>query len=253
MSITLASSHSPEERRREPRSALSIAVAVRERGRSAITAQLADLSPYGCQLTRMILVHPDAQVWVRLPGLESQSMRLAWSDAGRFGFAFETPLHPAVVARFVPSAEATPAPSAPVAPPATVAAPLQSRREQILCGITGSDRSPLQARKQPSGLGLGGRIIRLVRRRTDHRLERRFADAVPIGTALAIDGQPVELCNVSASGIRVRGALGEAGIGQRLAVEFTGCEPLTGHVVWRNDHEAGIALPERSIDLVAQD
>ncbi len=234
------------ERRRQGRAPLGIEVFTRERSRSAASARLTDLSSFGCCVENVVLVQRDAQVWIRLPGLESLAVRLVWSDGIRFGFEFETPLHPAVASRFLPMAGSHAA--------ATINRPLGhdpllSRREQILSGIAGSDHSPLQRKKKPSGLGIMGRINRTVARQVDHRAERRYADAVPESTGLSIGDAPVRVINVSPSGMKVRGELGERDIGDEVPVAFDGFEPMTGQLVWMSGMEAGIALPPHSIEL----
>lgn len=234
------------ERRRKGRAPLGIEVYIRERSRSATAARLLDLTSFGCCVENMILVQRDAQVWIRLPGLESLAIRLVWSDGARFGFEFETPLHPAVATRFLPSAGSH---AAAMLNRTDHHDPLLSRREQIMSGISGSDHSPLQRKKQPSGLGMIGRINRIVTRQVDHRAERRYGDAVPENTALSIADAPMQVINVSPSGMKVRGDLGERDIGTTLPVTFDGFEPMTGQLVWINGREAGIALPPHAIEL----
>lgn len=234
------------ERRRQGRAPLGIEVFVRERSRSAHSARLIDLNSFGCCVENLVLVQHDAQVWVRLPGLESLSVQLVWSDGGRFGFEFDTPLHPAVATRFMPVSGSH---GAATLNRTASHDPLLSRREQIMAGIAGSDHSPLQRRKKPSGLGIMGRINRTVARQVDHRAERRYCDAVPASTALSIADVPVRVINVSPSGMKVRGDLGERDIGDELPVAFDGFEPMTGQLVWINGAEAGIALPPHSIEL----
>ncbi|HEX4848877.1 MAG TPA: hypothetical protein VFV30_12090 [Novosphingobium sp.] len=235
------------ERRRQGRAVLGIPVSVRERGRSALTARLADLTSFGVRIDDMVLVQPGAQLWVKLPGLESLSVQLVWSSGASAGFVFDTPLHPAVAARFMP-AKGSHADAA-LTLPVHGHDPLLSRREQIMAGIAGSDHSPLQRKKKPSGMGLYGRINRTVSRQADTRAERRYGDAVPEGTALSIGGTPAEVLNVSPSGLKVRCDMGERDIGTELGIAFDGFEPMTGQLVWINGPEAGIALPPQSIEL----
>lgn len=236
------------ERRRQGRAMLGIEVSVRERGRSAMSARLVDLASFGCQVDGLVLVQHGAQIWIRLPGLESLAVQMVWTDGLKFGFEFDTPLHPAVATRFMP-AEGSHA-AATVSNVIPFADPLLSRREQIISGIAGSDLSPLQRKKKPSGMGLHGKISRLVTRQADHRAELRYSDAVPEGTALRIEGVAVQVVNVSPSGMKVFGRFGATEIGDDVAVEFAGFEPMAGQLVWLNGAEAGIALPPQSIDLV---
>lgn len=235
------------ERRRQGRAPLRLPVSLRERGRTALPASVLDFSALGCRVEGLITGPGQEQVWIKLPGLESLAAYRMWSAGALAGLAFERPLHPAVAARFMPAAgsHAAEALVAPLDGPD----PLLSRREQIISGIAGSDLSPLQRRKRPSGLGMFGRIGRTVSRSVDHREERRYADAIPEHTALAIGGTEVSVLNVSPSGIKIGGLSGEREIGEKLDLAFTGFPPMTGELVWMNRTEAGIALPPASIEL----
>lgn len=248
MTISIERNSDFAERRRECRNPLTAEVSFRERGRSAMKARLVDLNSFGCCVEGMILVRRDAQLWIRLPGLENLPVQLAWTDGARFGFRFDTPLHPAVADRFMPVEGS----HAAAAPEQTCDNDNQmlSRREQILSGITGSDLSPLQRRKQPTRLGLLGRISRLISRQADHRSEPRYDDAVAHGSSLVVAGRPVRVVNVSQSGIKVHGNLGRNGIGDRVALEFENFCSVTGQVVWMKGQETGIALPPQSIEVV---
>ena len=235
------------ERRRQGRAPLGLTVALRERGRSAMEARLLDFSALGCQIDGLIIGHGNGQVWIKLPGLESLAAQRVWSTDNIAGLAFDAPLHPAVAARFLPAPGSHAA--AAVDLPFAARDPLLSRREQIVAGIAGSDASPLQRRKQPLGTGMSGRINRMVSRNVDHRAERRYADAIPEGTALAIAGENVDILNVSPSGIKIKGALAEREIGEAIDLTFEGFPAMTGQLVWINGNEAGIALPPASIEL----
>lgn len=238
------------ERRRAPREAVQFAVAVRERGRSALVVRAAELTALGCRIEGYLTVAEGTQVWVKLPGLESVAGQVVWSLDGTVGIAFERPLHPAVAARFIPGAAAeAPAPAANDGAAPTLDHSLLSRREQIVAGIVAAERSPLQRRKGKSGLSLAGFITRQVARQIDTRAEPRFADAIPNSPgALRVAGAEAEVRNVSSSGLSVRGApAGE--IGDQLEVEFEGFEAYSGRLVWRRDDAAGIALPPQTIDL----
>lgn len=236
------------ERRRHGRAPLGIAISVRERSRSASNAQLVDFSALGCRVDGLLVIDRSAQFFVKLPGLESQPVRLAWLDGNQAGLEFEAQLHPAVASRFLPAngsiaARTVNAPSHD---------PLLSRREQIMAGIAGSDMSPLQRKKQPSGLGLFGRIDRRVSRQVDHRAERRYSDAVPPSTQLSVEGELTKVLNVSPSGMKVRGDLIAREIGDPVRIEFEGFPEMTGQLVWMSGTDAGISLPPHSIELFDQ-
>ena len=235
------------ERRRQGRSPLSLTIALRERGRSAMDVRLIDFSALGCQVDGLIVGPGNAQVWIKLLGLDSLAAQRIWGTGNQAGLAFDMPLHPAVAARFLPAPGSHAAAAA--AAPFETRDPLLSRREQIVAGIAGSDFSPLQRRKQPLGLGMIGRINRTVSRSVDHRAERRYADAIPEGTTLEIAGEGMRVLNVSPSGIKVKGALDERDIGDKIDLAFAGFPAMTGQLVWINGDVAGISLPQASIEL----
>ena len=245
--------HRPDfvERRRAARSAASLSVAMRERGRSALHVALQDLSPFGCRVEGYGAVTAGSQVWIKLQGLESLCGHVAWAEGLVAGIEFEIPLHPAVAARFVPPAEAPRhnALEMPVTTPLPANDELLSRREQIIHGIVGSERSPLQKRKGRTGLGLDGFISRQVMRRADTRAEERFAEAVSSAPgALRVAGCEAVVGDVSTSGLKVRAAL-EVAIGDKVTVEFEGFEPYEGTVVWLREGSAGISLPPDTLEL----
>ena len=83
--------------RRSPRVPLACTSGMRRSGGSGVTVQILDLSPEGFRVETHLELAPGADVWVRLPGLESRHARVVWADRFRFGCAFAEPLHPAVV------------------------------------------------------------------------------------------------------------------------------------------------------------
>ena len=85
------------ERRRTPRVAISLAASLRERGRSAFTVKMVDLSGNGCRLEIGSALEVGTWVWLKLPGLEPRYSRIAWSRGGFAGIEFEAPLHDAVI------------------------------------------------------------------------------------------------------------------------------------------------------------
>lgn len=235
------------ERRRHGRAPIGIAMSVRERSRSAMQAQLVDFTALGCQVDGLVVIERQSQFYVKLPGLESQPARLIWTDGSRAGLEFEAQFHPAVAARFLPASGSHAAHA--VATAGESHDPLLSRREQIMAGIAVSDHSPLQRKKQPTGLGMFGRIDRRVSRQVDHRAERRYSDAVPPSTQLAVEGELAKVVNVSPSGMKVRGNPIAREIGDPLRIEFEGFPEMTGQLVWMSGTYAGISLPPHSIEL----
>lgn len=248
MGISFARTPGMTEKRRSGRPPLGITATMRERGRSAAQVSVTDLSPYGCRIAGYIQVSPDAQTWVRLPGLASQAVRTIWSDGAVMGVEFDAPLHPAVAARYMPSAGSH---AANHDAALTGVDPLLSRREQIMAGIVSSDHSPLQRRKSRTGLGMLGRISRTHRRSVDHRFEERHGEGLEGGPRdVLVSGAAGQIANVSPSGLRLRMQEPPGWtIGMELAVAFPGCEEITGKLVWMNDTEVGISLPPQAIDL----
>ncbi|HUQ13278.1 MAG TPA: PilZ domain-containing protein [Novosphingobium sp.] len=104
MEITLFRDPEAGERRNARRAECELEVTVRQRGCFAIPAHVVDLTIAGCRIVGGGPYAHGSEVWVRLPGLESQTARVIWSDGTTSGGAFERPLHPAVAARLLPAA-----------------------------------------------------------------------------------------------------------------------------------------------------
>lgn len=249
MAISFTRNSGIVEKRRTARPPLGIEAAVRERGRSGAHVSVTDFSAYGCRIEGFCQINREAQIWIKLPGLVSQPVRVIWVSGTSMGVEFEAPLHPAVASQYLPQAGSHAARQA--GGHVAVHDRLLSRREQIIAGITASDQSPLQRRKKPSGMGMFGRISRTCQRSADHRFEIRYGEGLDHGPReVTVDGLTARIGNVSPSGIKIR--LPEPQdweIGRELPVEFEGCPPITGKLVWRNRSEAGVSLPERTIDL----
>lgn len=232
------------------RSACAFDIIVRERGRSAVACLTTDLTPYGARLSGVRRFEPDSEMWLRLPGLESQTVRVIWSQGGTIGVAFVQPLHSAVFARFLPAdtrLTLVDAPAMPLTMPSEIAA--LSRREQILRGFGGAQEGPQCSIKKPLGGGMSAMIRRSVTRRANHRGEQRFADEVRTGPMrLMVDNYPAKVRNVSASGLRIVADL-DADVGTRVAVEFDGFDAMAGRIVWRRAEEIGVSLPPNSLAL----
>ena len=91
------------ERRAVRRPGCALDVTVRQRGRFAVAAATADLTARGCRVAGAGPFARHSEMFVRLPGLESQTARVVWSEGAVTGLAFARPLHPAVYARFLPA------------------------------------------------------------------------------------------------------------------------------------------------------
>ena len=232
------------------RSACALDITVRKRGRSAFAGSTADLTPYGARISGAGRFDPDSEMWLRLPGLESQTVRVIWLQGGTIGVAFVQPLHPAVFARFLPTHSRLTLVDAHLMPlTMTAAIAGLSRREQILRGWGGAQDGPQRHMKEPIGGGMSGLIRRSATRRVDQRGEERFADEVQTGPMqLTVDGYPAQVCNVSASGLKIAADL-DAEVGTRVAVEFEGFDAMAGRIVWRCAEDLGVSLPPNSLAL----
>lgn len=249
MAINFARTTGNVEKRRAPRAPLGIEASMRERGRTAMDVKVLTFSPFGCQISGFLPTAGDGQAWLKLPGLESQAVTLVWSNGTCLGVEFDRPLHPSVAARYLPAAGSHAAAYAASHPAANDR--LLSRREQIMAGIVASDFSPLQRRKQPTRLGMFGKIARASVRKADHRFEARYGDNLDQGPSkVTIDGMSGSVCNVSSSGLRAfMPSVLEREIGEKVLVEFDGFDPIKGRIVWMNQTELGLSLPQQTIEL----
>lgn len=249
MTISFAQDAGITEKRRAPRAGLGVDAALRERGRTALPVKVKTFSAFGCQVDGYVPTAPDGHAWLKLPGLESQMVTVIWSRGTSLGLSFDRPLHPSVAARYLPVAGSHAAAYAASHPAANDS--LLSRREQIMAGIAASELSPLQRRKQPSGLGLSGKISRTCHRQSDHRFEPRYGDDLQHGPReVMIKDTAGTVRNVSPSGLRVAlPSLGGIEIGREVDVTFDGFEPIAGRIVWIGDGECGVSLPSQTIEL----
>lgn len=242
------------ERRSMRRAACALEVTARQRGRFAVAASTFDLTPYGARLSGAGPFEPDSELWLRLPGLESLTVRVIWSAGPTTGVAFAQPLHTAVYARFLPAdgrLTLVTAPSVPTTMPMTMPAEIARlpRREQIVRGFGAAQESPQRYTKKPIGGGIAGMIRRAAPRHAEHRREERFADALRTGPMrLTVGAYPAQVRNVSASGLKVVADF-EADVGTRVAVEFDGFDAMAARIVWRRADEIGLSLPPESLDL----
>ena len=238
------------ERRTMRRAACALDVTVRQRGRFAVAAATADLTPYGARLSGAGPFKPDSEMWLRMPGIESQTVRVVWSDGATTGVAFTQPLHTAVFARFLPADSRlmlVDAPAVPQIMPADIA--MLPRREQIVRGFGAALEGPQRHAKKPIGGGLAGVIRRTVTRHAEHRREERFADTLRTGPMrLTVGEATAQVRNVSASGLKIAATL-EADVGTRVAVAFEGFDAMSARVVWRRAEEIGLSLPPDSLEL----
>lgn len=70
---------------------------LREPGLSKFTIKVRDLSVTGFRCETSFTMHPGTTVWLTIPGLAGLEARVAWRDGFKYGFAFTSALHPAVL------------------------------------------------------------------------------------------------------------------------------------------------------------
>lgn len=239
-----------EERRTMRRAACALDVTVRQRGRFAVAAATADLTPYGARLSGAGPFDLGSEMWLRMPGIESQTVRVVWSEGGTTGVVFAQPLHTAVYARYLPAdsrmvlVNELPVPQ--IMPAEIARLP---RREQIVRGFGAMEEGPLHLVKKPTGGGLDSIIRRSVARQAEHRAEERYADTLRTGPMrLTVGEATAQVRNVSASGLKVTATL-KADVGTKVAVAFEGFDAMTARVVWRRADELGLSLPPDSLEL----
>ena len=92
------------EGRRASRAEVAVGAGLRQRGASGVTIQLLDLSTNGFRAATHLVLEPDTDIWLRLPGLESLHARVVWQRGHLVGGEFVRPLHPAVLDMIVRNA-----------------------------------------------------------------------------------------------------------------------------------------------------
>ena len=85
------------EGRSAERRIVNLAARLREPGATIVDADVMNLSTDGFMAVAEIELDVGACVWLKLPGLEPQNSRVAWTEDGRTGFQFASPLHPATL------------------------------------------------------------------------------------------------------------------------------------------------------------
>jgi len=91
------STHAGYDGRRAARTDVVLGAGLRQRGAHAITVQIMDLSTHGFRAATHLELEPGADVWLKMPGLESMHARVAWMRGHLMGCEFVRPLHPAVL------------------------------------------------------------------------------------------------------------------------------------------------------------
>jgi hypothetical protein len=91
--------------RRAARKDVVLGAGLRQRGAHAVTVQIMDLSTHGFRAATHLELEPGADVWLKMPGLESMHARVAWMRGHLMGCEFVRPLHPAVLDMVVRAAQ----------------------------------------------------------------------------------------------------------------------------------------------------
>ena len=98
MSFTAELSTSPDcDGRRAARAEVVLGAGLRQRGAHAVTVQVVDLSVTGFRAATHLELMAGADIWLKLPGLESLHSRVVWAQGHWLGCEFVRPLHPAVL------------------------------------------------------------------------------------------------------------------------------------------------------------
>jgi len=97
LSVAQDSSDEAPKSRASERVAIEIGAGLRQRGASGVSILVMDLSIHGFRASTHLQLAHGADVWLRLPGLESCHATVVWSKGQYIGCEFERPLHPAVL------------------------------------------------------------------------------------------------------------------------------------------------------------
>jgi hypothetical protein len=94
-----------------------------------------------------------------------------------------------------------------------------------------------------------GRVLTLKKRsRVDHRAEPRYVVQGVCASALWLNGEKVEIKNISQDGVMVAAPF-RAAPGARLLATIPGCRPLSARVIWERDGLIGLEVPIGSMEL----
>lgn len=99
--LSFGASLKPSRARNADRVPVAFRAGLRQRGASAVTVQICDLSTHGFRIDTHLSLETGNQVWLRLPGLEATPAHVVWVEGHCAGCAFDRPLHPAVLSMIV--------------------------------------------------------------------------------------------------------------------------------------------------------
>ena len=87
---------------------VNLAARLRDPGATIVDAEVRDLSTDGFMAETSLALEPGATLWLKLPGLEPQNSRVAWTQDGKVGCQFSTPLHPLTLEMLVKASRKPP-------------------------------------------------------------------------------------------------------------------------------------------------
>ncbi|MGQ0659898.1 PilZ domain-containing protein [Sphingosinicella sp.] len=99
--LSFGSALKPARARNADRMPVALRAGLRQRGASAVSVQILDLSTHGFRIDTHLSLEVGNQIWLRLPGLEATPAHVAWVDGHCAGCAFDRPLHPAVLSMII--------------------------------------------------------------------------------------------------------------------------------------------------------
>ncbi len=76
---------------------MSFPASLREFGATKFSIDVRDLSISGFRCDTSFTLKTGGRVWLTIPGIEPLEAQVMWRDQFQYGFAFTSPLHPAVL------------------------------------------------------------------------------------------------------------------------------------------------------------
>jgi hypothetical protein len=102
---TAVLSERPHRPRKSARTALKIAVEVRQPGNPKYRVFVHDLSPHGCKLDLVERPTLNQSILIKFAGLQALEAIVCWLDGFTAGVELKTPLHPAVFLMLVEASQ----------------------------------------------------------------------------------------------------------------------------------------------------
>lgn len=90
----IAIDSSQDQRRREPREAVSADVPLRQLGETAVDARLVNISSRGFMAETRAEIGAGSRIWLTLPGPGRVNALIVWARGGRIGGEFSAPIDP---------------------------------------------------------------------------------------------------------------------------------------------------------------